>query len=112
MLGYHKLCVRYTQSTITFALRSLTNGGWVSLGFSKGGNKPMIGSSAIIGWVDKEKAFIDDFYLFNQTSVGPQVGRKYMGWDAIHVYVMRCDAICVMWSCVHLRPVECDDIYM
>ncbi len=49
---------------ITFAVRSLTKGGWIGFGFSNGGSKPMIGSNVVVGWSYGTNTFVILFIFF------------------------------------------------
>ncbi|XP_010266522.1 PREDICTED: cytochrome b561 and DOMON domain-containing protein At3g61750 [Nelumbo nucifera] len=67
---WNTFILRYTQSqsnVLTIVLSAVYTTGWVGIGFSKDGT--MVGSSAMVGWINKEgRAKIKQYYLRGQST--------------------------------------------
>jgi hypothetical protein len=62
------------DNIVSIILSATYTSGWVGIGFSNDGK--MVGSSAMIGWIDNHgRAYIKQYYLGSQTSSGVKVDR-------------------------------------
>ncbi|XXG82367.1 hypothetical protein AAC387_Pa10g0330 [Persea americana] len=65
---WHTFDLRYSKgqdNVLTIVLSAEYTSGWVGMGFSKDGM--MVGSSAMVGWMGKERAHIRQYYLRGQS---------------------------------------------
>lgn len=69
---WNNFILRYSQSqdhVLTVVLSTPYTGGWVGMGFSKNGR--MVGSSAMVGWIDKAGVpHVEQYYLRSQSPSG------------------------------------------
>lgn len=89
LTGFGTLAWSVDGDTLTMAAVAKANGGWVSVAFSNGGDQPMVGAEAVLGWADPNadtNMFVGGWILGGKSSGTVQLSPERLALKTAEVY--------------------------